>query len=257
MLSKNQIKLINGIKIKKIRTAQGLFMAESTKIVPEILRSDFKVHSLYATRGWLRKNQELFSGLDPDAIFEVSDKELERISGLTTPNEVLMLVEIPVHPFPDLSALSKDLTLVLDEVKDPGNLGTIIRIADWFGIRNIICSENSVDVYNPKVVQATMGSITRVNVFYRNLEEFLSTTSKREKLPVYGALLEGENIYSKKLASNGIIVLGNESAGISNSLLPFIQEKITIPSFGHAESLNISMAAAIICSEFKRYQFEK
>ena len=188
MLSKNQIKLINGIKIKKLRTVHGLFLAEGTKIVPEILRSDFKVHSLYATAAWLGENKELLSKLDQHIVFKVSDKELERISGLTSPNEVLLLAVIPDYEFPVFSEFSQNLTLVLDEVKDPGNLGTIIRIADWFGIKYIICSEDSVDVYNPKVVQATMGSVTRVKVFYRNLEAFLSMAPKQIELPVYGAL---------------------------------------------------------------------
>ncbi|HET6242992.1 MAG: RNA methyltransferase [Bacteroidetes bacterium] len=254
MLSKNQIKLINSLKIKKFRDESNLFLTEGTKIVSEILNSPLTIHSIYAKKTWLDQNNYLLAQRNDlvDSTFEISDKELERISSLSTANEVLMVVAKP-SPIFQLETLTGKLTLMLDEVKDPGNLGTIIRIADWFGIENIICSKNSVDVFNPKVIQATMGSVSRINIFYQDLEFVLEgNISKHLSLPVYGALLNGENIYKVKLMKWGIILLGNESKGISNQLLPFITHKIKIPSYGNAESLNVSTAAAVICSEFVR-----
>jgi TrmH family RNA methyltransferase len=193
--------------------------------------------------------------------FEIKATELERISALSTANEVIAVCEIPGY---DLNALNADslkgkLTLVLDDIKDPGNLGTIIRIADWFGIENIVCSNETVDSFNPKVVQATMGSVSRIKVYYADLEEFLKVQSSKLKVPVYGALLEGKNIYNEKLSSEGFIVIGNESRGISESIQALITDKISIPSFSHyksnggeAESLNAAIATSIICSEFRR-----
>ena len=171
---------------------------------------------------------------------------------------MLAVCEIPKYEL-NLESLKGKLTLVLDDIKDPGNLGTIIRIADWFGIENIVCSPETVDVFNPKVVQATMGSISRIMVHYVPLMEFLEVQSLKFKVPVYGALLEGKNIYNEKLSTEGLIVIGNESKGISEKLLPFITEKISIPTFSHyksnggeAESLNAAIATSIICSEFRR-----
>jgi RNA methyltransferase, TrmH family len=252
MLSKNQIKMIASLKMKKFREEHQLFIAEGTKVVPELIQSDFKVHSVYCSKTWIRDNNYLLQGkkLLQDQVFEIDAKELERITQLTTPNEVLALIHIPEYDF-KIDQLKNRLSMVLDEVKDPGNLGTLIRIADWFGIENIICSNDSVNVFNPKVVQSTMGSISRVRVYYQELNDFLIEAAE-EKLPVYGALLDGGNIYQKDLSSEGLILLGNESRGISNDLLPFITEKITIPRFGKAESLNVSTAAAVICSEFRR-----
>jgi RNA methyltransferase, TrmH family len=252
MLSKNQIKLITSLKWKKFRDQHQLFIAEGIKVVPELLKSDFNIHSIYATKTWIRDNNYLFQNITELAnlIYEIDQNELEKITQLTTPNEVLMLAKIPVDILM-MENLSGKLSMVLDEVKDPGNLGTLIRIADWFGIENIICSNDSVDVFNSKVVQSTMGSISRVKIYYQELKKFFEKAIEI-KLPVYGALLEGKNIYQKELSNEGFILLGNESRGISKDLLPFITEKITIPRFGKAESLNISAAAAVICSEFKR-----
>ncbi|MDQ3192561.1 MAG: RNA methyltransferase [Bacteroidota bacterium] len=253
MLSKNQIKLINSLKIKKFRDEYNLFIAEGNKIVPEILNSSLTIHSLYAKKTWLDENNYLLSERKElkNNVFEASTKELERISALSTPNEVLLLVEKPIYDF-NISDLNGRLSLMLDEIKDPGNFGTIIRIADWFGIEHIICSKNSVDAFNPKVVQATMGSLARIKIHYQDLSKVLKKASENLKIPVYGALLNGENIYQEKLENSGIILLGNESRGISIELLPLVTKKITIPSFGNAESLNISTAAAVICSEFVR-----
>ena len=179
--------------------------------------------------------------------------EMGKISQLTTPQNVLGIFNIPDISINNLS-LSGALTLMLDDIKDPGNMGTIIRIADWFGIKQIICSPESVDIYNPKVVQGSMGSIARVNVAYANLLDILQ--NKSENIPVYGALLDGENIYKTTLEPSGIIIIGNESEGISENLLPHISKKIMIPSFNtnlqKAESLNAAIAAGIICAEFRR-----
>lgn len=252
MLTKNQIKLIVSLKNKKSRDENRLFVAEGSKIVPEILKSSFTVHSLYGKETWLKENNYLFGGiLGEGKVSNISTKELERISQLSSPNEVLALVEIKETKL-EFSQLKNSLAIVLDEVKDPGNLGTIIRIADWFGIGQIICSPDSVDFYNPKVIQSTMGSFTRVEVHYMDLKKFFSENQKSIKLPVYGAMLGGGNIYKEKLKTKGIILMGNESRGISEGLWPFIDHKLSIPSFGGAESLNVSVATAIFCSEFRR-----
>jgi RNA methyltransferase, TrmH family len=254
MLSKNQIKFVNSLKQKKYREEHNLFIAEGAKIVPELLASRIKVKQIFATSDFLRKNK-----IDNETErFEIKETELERISTLMTPNEALALCEIPTFEL-DLETFKDKLTLVLDDIKDPGNLGTIIRIADWFGIENVVCSNETVDTYNPKVVQATMGSIARINVYYVNLTEFFQQQTTNNKQPVLGALLDGENIYSKQLPSSGFIVIGNESRGISEEIQQLITDKISIPSFsnykqnsGEAESLNAAIAAAIICSEFRR-----
>jgi RNA methyltransferase, TrmH family len=254
MLTKNQIKFISALKLKKFREENGLFAAEGTKIVPEVLSSSFTVHSIYAKETWLKENNYLLKGkLKEDQVFIASDKDLERISHLSTPNEVLVLAHIPIKKL-EIESLKDQLVIVLDEVKDPGNLGTIIRIADWFGIKYIICSENSVELYNPKVIQSTMGSLSRVEVFYHELKVFFDSYKTVVKQPVYGALLGGADIYQQKLSDKGAILMGNESKGISAALLPYIDETISIPSFGGAESLNVSVATAIICSEFRRSQ---
>lgn len=257
MLSKNQVKFVNSLKQKKFREEHNLFIAEGTKIVPELIQSKIKVKQLFATADFLNK-------IKPDTnieCIEIKNNELERLSALTTPNEVLAVCEIPEYNL-NTDELKDKLTLVLDTIKDPGNLGTIIRVADWFGIDNIICSAETVDAYNPKVVQATMGSIARVKLHYVDLKLFFETLKKTNPavtLPVYGALLEGESIYTKQLAPNGFIIIGNESKGISDTLIPNITDKISIPSFSHfkadggeTESLNAAIATSIICSEFRR-----
>lgn len=246
MLSKNQIKFINALKQKKFREEHHLFIAEGNKIIHELLRSEIKIKQLYTTTNFI---SETNIPLSIECI-EVKANEMERISALTTASEVLAVCEMPDHEL-NIDALKNKLTLVLDGIKDPGNLGTIIRIADWFGISNIICSNDTADIYNPKVVQATMGSISRVKVHYTDLIELFKVQNL--KLKVFGALLEGENIYAKKLPSEGFIVIGNESKGISETLLPYITDKISIPSFSsETESLNAAIATAIICSEFRR-----
>jgi RNA methyltransferase, TrmH family len=254
MLSKNQIKFVNSLKQKKYREEYHLFIAEGAKIVPELLASEIKVKQVFATSGFLRKHK---IGEEVER-HEIKDAELERISLLMAPNEVLALCEIPEYTL-DPSSFRDKITLVLDEIKDPGNMGTIIRIADWFGIDSIVCSVNCVDAFNPKVVQATMGSVARIRIYYTDLQAFITEQKKENHLPVFGALLEGENIYSKQLPGKGLIVIGNESNGISEEIRGLITDKISIPSFSHhkqstgeAESLNAAIATAVICSEFRR-----
>ncbi|NVN93711.1 MAG: RNA methyltransferase [Bacteroidetes bacterium] len=253
MLSKNTIKYITSLKQKKFRDEFRQFVAEGDKLVSELLLSYLKIVEIFAVKEWFSAHN-IAGNIK---VTEVTAFELERISGLTTPNLVIALLEIPDNE--KFETINFDnLILVLDEIKDPGNLGTIIRIADWFGIKDIICSNHTVDIYNPKVVQATMGSIARVIVHYTELTTFLKEIPKN--IPVYGTLLSGENIYTQDLTKNGMIIIGNESKGISGELLPLIKTKLLIPSFpenneSRAESLNASIACAIVCAEFKRRVF--
>jgi TrmH family RNA methyltransferase len=240
MVSKNQIKRITSLLQKKYRKQEQLFFVEGVKGVQELLDSNFELVELFTT------NNELFS-VDKSKVYAITASELLKISALTTPNTCLALFKIPAA----VSFEEKGLLVALDDVRDPGNLGTIIRLCDWFGIKTLFCSEESVDVYNPKVVQATMGSISRVNVIYGNLEKFLSET----KLPVFGTFMDGKNIYKEQLPSEGIIVMGNEANGISKAIENLVSQRIAIPRFGElqaTESLNVATATAIILSEFKR-----
>ena len=259
MLSQNQIKHITALKVKKFREETGLFLAEGHKLVTDLLNSRYRVKEVFASADWIIQNLPLLQSKGIHA-FETLPREMERISGLTTPGPVLAVVEIPNAGMQecDISPrhhITTELSLALDDIRDPGNLGTILRIADWFGIGEVICSENTVDLYNPKVVQATMGSITRVNVGYCDLAKTLE--QMQGKCPVYGAFLAGDNLYGEPLDPRGIIVIGNESRGISKELEPYITRRLFIPSFGSgskAESLNASVATAVICAEFRRQQ---
>jgi TrmH family RNA methyltransferase len=240
MISINQKKFVNSLWQKKYRTERGLFIIEGIKMVEELIQSDYEVSEIYATSIWIENNPSVECS-------EISEKELKSISSLKTPNEVLAVVK---QKEPQLTDVSNQLSIALDKIQDPGNFGTIIRTADWFGINNIICSEESVDVYNPKVLQATMGSFFRMNIIYTDLSKFFT---KNSELNVYGALLDGENVYQKELKSKGsVLLMGNESRGISEELKAFVTEKVLIPNFGKAESLNVATATAILCSEFVR-----
>ncbi|MBE9491540.1 MAG: RNA methyltransferase [Bacteroidetes bacterium] len=249
MLSGNQIKYINSLKLGKFRNIHQAFIAESPKLVNDLLDSIFIVRMIFATRQWLEINNE-DPRLNKIDLFEISEKELKKISSLKTPNQVLAVAGIPMYKF-NINILQKNLILVLDDIRDPGNMGTIIRTANWFGIRHIVCSRESVDVYNPKVIQSTMGSIARVKIYYKDLAVFLQEVP--DEIKVYGTVLHGRNIYKEKLAKYGIIIIGNESRGISKELLPYITGHLSIPSWeSKAESLNASVAAAIVISEFRR-----
>lgn len=246
MISKNQIKFIRQLEQKKFRHREGLFVAEGTKVVGDLLKAGYIPHSLYATPDWIACHSVAEAT-------EVTDDELTRLSFQQHPQQVLALFPIPEPA--DLSPLTSHLSLLLDGVQDPGNLGTIIRIADWFGISNIICSEDTVDAYNPKVVQATMGSIARVNIIYTNLLELLDGLPA--DFPVYGTLLDGENIYTQELTPHGLIIMGNEGNGISDAVRQRVNRRLLIPDFHNgdtADSLNVAIATAITCSEFRRRQ---
>jgi len=240
MLSKNQIKLITSLQQKKYRKQHQLFFAEGIKVIEELLVSKFELQAIYTT-------ELLDFDVATDKIHTINTNELKKISALTTPNTCLAVFKIPIEK----KLEENGLIVALDNVRDPGNLGTIIRLCDWFGITQLICSTETVDIYNPKVIQATMGSIGRVAVFYQDLAAFL----KKTQLPVFGTFMEGENVYQKSLPQNGILVMGNEANGISESVSKSITQKLSIPRFGklqQTESLNVATATAILLSEFKR-----
>ena len=242
MISKNQLKYIRQLEQKKYRRREGVFVAEGTKVVGDLLQR-YRPEAVFATADW-----QAPAGITPQL---VTDDELRRISFLQHPQQVLALFPLPVNSKP--STVNSDLSLALDGVQDPGNLGTIIRIADWFGISTIICSEDTVDAWNPKVVQATMGSIARVNIIYLNLPDFLDTLPA--DFPVYGTFLDGDNIYTQELTPNGLIIMGNEGNGISEAVRSKVNRRLLIPDFHQgptADSLNVAIATAITCSEFRR-----
>jgi len=240
MVSKNQIKLISGLHQKKYRTANQLFIAEGVKVIQELLNSDFILEHLYVT-------EEVFIDTNPEKRTVITAADLKKISALAVPNNCLAVFKIPAQ-----KQLSENgLVVALDDIRDPGNLGTILRLCDWFGVEQLVCSEQTVDIYNPKVVQATMGSIARVTVTYVDLAAYLNKT----KLPVYGTFMDGDNIYKTELPKQGIIVMGNEANGISEAIEKITKNRLSIPRFGklqQTESLNVATATAIILSEFCR-----
>lgn len=245
MFTKNQAKLIKSLQEKKNRVETGLFIVEGEKSVVEVLNSDFEIDFILTTTEFFDKYGEKIR--EKSNSYEIINQfELEKVGTFATNDSALAVVKQKVNkPF----EIKKDeMVLALDEIKDPGNLGTIIRIADWYGIKNIVASKETVDFYNPKVITATKGSFTRVNMFYTDLKDFLST----QKIPILGTFLNGENIHEIKLSSSGILVMGNESNGVSNEIEKFVTKKITIPSYGKAESLNVAIATAIILDNFKR-----
>jgi TrmH family RNA methyltransferase len=242
MVSKNQIKLITSLQQKKYRATHGLFIAEGFKVIQELLQSNFELHHLFQT-------EALFDAVSNELKSLISPVELGKISALAAANNCLAIFKIPqVTPIKE-----HGLMVALDDIRDPGNLGTILRMCDWFGVDQLVCSKETVDLYNPKVVQATMGSISRVKVSYVDLGQWLT----QAKLPVYGAVMTGKNIYKEKFPKEAIIVLGNEANGISPGIEEVIKNRITIPRFGklqQTESLNVATAAAIVLSEFCRNQ---
>jgi TrmH family RNA methyltransferase len=240
MLSKNDVKDIQSLCHKKQRDEQQLFIAEGPKLVEEILRSDFEIVSMYGLKDWIKENDSI-----EQPVVEISEAELKKISSLQTTNKVLVVAK--QKRLPDEPVLKNEITLVLDDIQDPGNLGTIIRIADWFGIKQIVASNETVDVYNNKVVQSTMGSLCRVNVWYKELGAFLSTVSTN----TYGAVLNGESIYATNKISEGLLIIGNEGKGIHSSVSSFITHPVTIPRVGDAESLNAAVATGIILSHLR------
>ena len=253
MISKNKAKFIISLQKKKVREEERLFIIEGDKLVKEFLAAKIPIKILVAKHEFMTSLPADLNGFVKE-IEEVSNEELKHISTLKTPHNTLAVVPMPEREL-DASEVLKQLCVALDCVQDPGNLGTIIRAAAWFGIKNIVCSPDCVDVYNPKVIQASMGAILHVNIFYSDLEKLFKTAAKK-KIPVFGTMLEGNSIYKHKLDNKGIILLGNESKGISEELVQYITEKIMIPGVIKAtpgiESLNVSMAASIVFSEFLR-----
>ncbi len=243
-LSKNQIKLIKSLSQKKQRQQLGLFIVEGIKGISEFLNSDFELETLFTTK--------LVFDAPTDTIQEISEVDLKKISNLKNPNTALAVFKIPKQQ----NFSKTGLIIALDDVRDPGNLGTIIRLCDWYGVKDLVCSLSTVDCYNSKVVQATMGSLTRVNVNYLDLEVYLEAN----KTEVFGTFMNGENIYTTDLPKDGIVILGNEANGISGSILSKVKRQITIPQFGDnnsTESLNVANATAIVLSEFRRQSIEK
>lgn len=261
MISKNQIKYIRQLEMKKYRKREGLFVAEGPKVVGDLLRR-YQPVAIYATEEWIKTADTVNAPLSPVPPTPVSPDELRRISFLQHPQQVLALFPLPSEASPAAVANSQfsvlnsqfsTLALALDGIQDPGNLGTIIRIADWFGIDTIYCSEDTVDAYNPKTVQATMGSIARVHIIYCNLLKLFETLPA--DYPVYGTLLDGEDLYQQPLTSEGIIVMGNEGNGISEAVRQRVNRRLLIPCYRQgdsAESLNVAIATAITCAEFRR-----
>jgi TrmH family RNA methyltransferase len=245
MLSKSQINSLKSLQQKKFRREQGFFLVEGHKSIAEFVDSPYRVEAVYHTPAFDSKVLKLSQKINSS---EISVTDLEKISTLKTPQDVIAKIEIPEWPALTQNELNGRFSLVLDGIQDPGNMGTIIRIADWFGIQHIICSEDTVEAYNPKVVQASMGSLARMKVHYVDLTVILP----KIKLPIFGALLNGENIYATDFGSEGIIVMGNEGNGIRPEIEKSVTRAITIPRIGKAESLNVAIATALFCSEISR-----
>ncbi|SMC75791.1 RNA methyltransferase [Moheibacter sediminis] len=244
MLTNSDSKLINSLVKKKFRQKYNKFTVEGVKIIDELIKSPFRIDKIYTTSA-------IFNSKSVEQIL-ISENELKKISQLVQPNTALALCEIPQQKKMNLNGL----VIALDDIRDPGNLGTIIRLADWFGIEQIICSYETVDIYNSKVIQATMGSFLRVQVNYVDLKEVFSTY----KNPILGTFMDGKNIYKMDFPSDAILLMGNEANGISDELIPFVSHRITIPRFGklqQTESLNVAMATGILLSEFNSAQIKK
>jgi TrmH family RNA methyltransferase len=239
MLVKSQVKYIQSLSHKKLRDSEGVFVAEGPKLINELLSAELPLQQLYAVKEWITGQNQQLAG----SITEITPSELERISLLQTPNQVLGIFKKPV--FSAGRPVRNTLSLMLDTIQDPGNLGTIIRCADWFGISRIFCSPGCADAYNPKVVQATMGSIARVQVVYGELTAILQ---QEPELPTYAAVLNGTDLRKQPAIKEGIIIIGNESKGISDEVLALSRNRITIPRHGQAESLNAAVATGIILS---------
>lgn len=241
MLSINQRKYVNSLKQKKYRNQHQTFVVEGEKMVDELILSEFEIELLFVVKG---------APINYSSAIELSVDEMKSISSLATPSNYLAVAR---QKTTTEKLHLKGLTLALDNIKDPGNLGTIIRIADWFGVSQIVCSNECVDVFNPKVIQATMGSIFRINIVYTELNKFFIDN---KGLPVYGALLEGENVYEKGFdTKNAILLMGSESFGINPALLPFVTNNIMIPKFGEAESLNVAVATGVLCSLYAQKNY--
>jgi len=239
MISKNQIKYIKGLSLKKNRIKEQCFVVEGEKCLAELLNSSFEVVELFALKDWIDENKEVF-----DKVQAVSFKELEKISNLKSPNKALAVVKMKKQ---ETIQQESAVTLVLDDINDPGNLGTIIRMCDWFGVKQIICSENTVDIYNSKVVQSTMGSLFRTHIIYADLSTYLA----KVKIPIYGAYMDGENVKNIEINQKAHLVMGNEANGISEKVEKYISKRVAIKNIGgNTESLNVAVATSILLHEF-------
>ena len=252
VLSKNKIKLITSLTRKKFREEENLFFAEGEKIVLDILYSSLSIVTILASKQWIKSSAHL---VPPQVeIIECDEEEIKKVSQLKSTPHVIAVCQLPQHTF-SVEECNNNLVLMLDNIQDPGNMGTIIRLADWFGIDLIIASKESADMYNPKVIQASMGAICRIKVIYQNLPSTLEQF-KSANMPIYGAFLDGKNIYTEELAKSGIIIMGNEGKGISAEVEKFVANRLHIPSFSvqetGSESLNVAIATSIVCSEFRR-----
>ena len=249
MISKSLLKQIKSLELRKFRKESGLFVAEGGKTVQDLIDLGLECTTIMATEQWLNSHNLTTT----TAVTVASDEEMKKASFLRTPQGVLAVFKQQIHDT-DLTAPERELCLALDNIQDPGNMGTIIRIADWFGIRNIYCSNGTVDIYNPKTIQATMGAIGRVKVHYTDLPMLIKSLD--DTAHVYGTFLDGDNIYSHQLSNKGLIIMGNEGNGISEECGELIKERILIPNYPAgcktSESLNVSVATAIVCSEFRR-----
>ena len=240
MVSKNQIKLITSLQLKKYRNEHQLFIAEGVKVIQELLQSNFVLEHLFVT-------EAIFEEVSISKKTLIKEADMKRISALSSPSSCLAIFKIPKPT----AIETEGLIVAVEDIRDPGNLGTIVRLCDWFGVKQLVCSAETVDVYNPKVIQATMGSIARVAIHYVDLNDFISESA----LPVFGTFMDGKNVYNEKLPNEAILILGNEANGISSSLEKSIQNRIAIPRFGdiqQTESLNVATATAIFLSEFRR-----
>jgi TrmH family RNA methyltransferase len=248
MLSKSRLKYIQSLAHKKFREASHEYIIEGPKMLEEFLvnRPEL-INEIYALDTWVDGAKRLLSSVDPSKMLIISEIELEKISVLSTPNQVLALVK--KFDLPDSPIIKDHFTLVLDNIQDPGNLGTIIRTADWFGITQVVCSKESADVFNPKVIQSTMGSILRVKVFYLDIETWIT---KQNDIPIFCTALEGKDLFKMEPVKEGLMIIGNESKGVRPSIMKAATEKITIPRFGGAESLNAAVAAGIVIAQLCR-----
>ena len=239
-ISKNQLKLITSLSQKKYRQKHDLFIAEGVKVLNELLNSTFEIETLFCT-------DDFEATISEEKVVRISETELKKVSTLKSPNKALGIFKIPKEK----AVQNSGLTIALDAINDPGNLGTIIRLCDWFGVTQLVCSKDTVDCYNQKVVQASMGSLTRVSIHYTDLENYIT----KSNLDTFIADMDGENVYKTKLPKEGILIMGNEANGVSEEIKSLLQYKISIPRFGETqetESLNVATATAILLSEFKR-----
>ena len=256
MISNKQTKLILSLQKKKQRDAMSLYLIEGDKLIREYLEAGEHLAYLAAYPDWLETQPKQLLK-KAETIIEVDSKELKKISSLSSPHNALAIVRMKTNKLYS-EKFTDGLTIALDFVQDPGNMGTIIRVAAWFGIKNIVCSKSCVDIYSPKVIQSSMGALLATDIYYTNLESFLIDMSEL-KVPVYATTLDGESVYNESLSKNGIILFGNESKGISNEILPYLTKKLLVPGgdkpAAGVESLNIATSASVICSEFKRRGF--